>query len=231
MNNAEIDALDKLESTHWWYRVRKENLLRWVKSLPRESSVLDLGSASGGNTLELMRAGFSVTSVEYSSHGIALQIAKGIKPIQADARSLPFGPEEFDGVYCMDVLEHIVEDEQVLSQIYRVTVQGGKFLCSVPEDPDLWSAHDVAVDHVRRYTRSELSSKIELAGFRIDRIYSRNTFLRPVIVFMRKFSSGNDLKKQNLVVNFILLLICRFELRFGSNSARGVTLWAECTKV
>lgn len=230
MNNSEIDSLEELEAIHWWYRVRKENLLRWISHLPSAARIIDIGSASGGNTLAVMATGRAVTSLEYSSHGVALQKAKGLKPIQADARYLPLDNESFDAVYCMDVLEHIEEDEKVLSEIYRVLLPGGKFLSSVPEDPSLWSAHDVSVDHVRRYTRVDLLYKLEKAGFKVDKIYSRNTFLRPIIILMRKRSTGNDLKKQNVIINYILLTLCRIELIIGSKSAKGITLWAECVK-
>jgi len=230
MQNQEIDALDDLESNHWWYLIRKENLLRWASLLPSSSKILDLGSASGGNTLYLKDKGFDIVSVENSMHAIGIQLTKGLNPIQADARSLPFKDSTFNGIYCMDVLEHIQDDVKVISEIYRVLKPAGQFLCSVPEDPKLWSAHDVALDHVRRYTRPELIEKIVDGGFKLDSVYSRNTFLKPVLIVLRRFTKSSDLKKHNVLINWMLLIFCRIEMKVNVKNIPGVTLWAEASK-
>jgi SAM-dependent methyltransferase len=230
MNDHEIEALDRLESIHWWYLIRKIILLEWTSQFERSSRVLDLGSASGGNTISVRGQGFDVTSLEYSSFGIAIQKRKGLQPIQGDARKLPFPNSSFEIVYCLDVLEHIVEDEAVLNEIFRILVPGGRVLCSVPEDPNLWSAHDESVDHVRRYSRDELIKKVTVAGFHVLNCFSRNTLLRPMIVFMRRFSTGNDLKKTNQFINFVLLQICRAEHAIKIKKFPGVTIWIEAIK-
>jgi hypothetical protein len=65
-------------------------------------------------------------------------------------------------------LEHIKEDRSVLDQLYKVVAPGGYLLITVPADPHLWSYFDVASHHERRYTLTELTSKVESAGFEID---------------------------------------------------------------
>ncbi len=77
----------------------------------------------------------------------------------------------------------------------------GTFLVAVPADPRLWSDHDVAVDHVRRYTRETLSSVLHRGGFDIAAMTSWNVLLRPVVALRRKQSSGSDLDDVHPVVN------------------------------
>lgn len=227
MDDSEIQQLDDLESSHFWYRARKLQLARWFSSQELHLQVLDLGSATGGNTLHISSLGHDVTSVEYSQIGVLIQQNKGIPVIQADARDLPFSGSSFDIVVCLDVLEHIVEDALVASEIYRVLKPGGRFLISVPEDPKLWSSHDVAVNHVRRYSKTRLIEVIDTSGLRYQNIWSTLTYLRPAVILARRFSKGSDLKPMNSLVNSLLLQICRIELLFPKSRMKGVTLWID----
>ena len=122
-----MQQLDELESSHFWYRARKLQLSRWFSGQVTNLQVLDLGSATGGNTQYISSMGYDVTSVEYSEIGVPIQKNKGISVIQADARDLPFPESTFDIVVCLDVIEHIAEDRLVASEIHRVLKLGGNF--------------------------------------------------------------------------------------------------------
>ncbi len=230
MDDSEIKQLDDLESSHFWYRARKLQLDRWLSCRETGLQVLDLGSATGGNTLHISSLGHQVTSVEYSEIGVAIQQQKGIKVIQADARRLPFQDSSFDLIVCLDVLEHIIEDDLAASEIFRVLKPGGRFLISVPEDPRLWSAHDVAVSHIRRYSKEELVKLMIGTGLTCREVWSTLVFLRPAIILARKFSKSSSLGKMNPVLNQILYQICRFEILLPRIHRKGVTLWIEGVK-
>lgn len=116
---------------------RKNQLSAWFSEINSGLQVFDLGSATGANSLHISGMGHYVTSVEFSDIGVAIQQQKGIKVVQADARRLPFQDSSFDLIVCLDVLEHIVEDDLAASEIFRVLKPGGSFLISVPEDPRL----------------------------------------------------------------------------------------------
>jgi ubiquinone/menaquinone biosynthesis C-methylase UbiE len=162
-----------------------------------------------------------------SDLGVELQLKKGIRVVRGDATDLPFESDTFDAVLCLDVLEHIENDVSALKEMYRVTRSGGKFLFSVPEDPKLWSEHDEAVSHVRRYLRSEFDQKISEAGFEISKTRSSLVFLKWPIKIYRVFSKGSSLKKENFLINSILHRIGQFERRVVSSKYSGVTLWSE----
>lgn len=232
MDDIEIRQLDQLEASHFWYKARKIQLNKWFKEFNESDLiVLDLGSATGGNTLHITSMGHSVTSVEYSDIGISIQNAKGIPAIQADARSLPFANGTFDVVVCLDVLEHIIEDYVVASEIYRVLAPNGHFLISVPEDPKLWSAHDTSVNHVRRYTKGGMYSVLSESKLWVNQIWSTLYLLRPMIVIARKFTEGSNLTKLNPFVNKVLYLICRLELSLPKYPLNGVTMWISGQKI
>jgi SAM-dependent methyltransferase len=232
MDDLEIQQLDDLESSHFWYMSRKSQLTKSLNSFGcGPLRVLDLGSATGGNTLHISSLGHYVTSVEYSDIGVKIQKHKGIPVVQADARKLPFSDKSFDVVVCLDVLEHIEEDYLVASEISRVLVNEGHFLISVPEDPKLWSAHDVAVNHLRRYTKKALISVIQQAKLSPENIWSNLYLLRPSILLIRKFSKGSDLYAINSLLNRIFYFICNLELILPMYRGKGVTLWMHGKKL
>ena len=101
-----------------------------------------------------------------------------------DARSIPFA-DEFDAIGMFDVLEHIEEDELVLAQVHRALTPGGMLLMTVPQHRFLWSASDELAHHARRYTRSELMTKIERARFRVVRCTSFVSVLFPLLIASR----------------------------------------------
>ncbi len=231
MDDIEIQQLDALESTHFWYRARKEQLSIWLKDLKKANlKVLDLGSATGGNSLHIASLGHIVTSAEYSDIGIQIQKSKGIKVVRADARELPFEDESFDVVICLDVIEHIEEDILVVSEISRVLRSGGRFLISVPEDPKIWSSHDVIVNHVRRYTRNSLLNILKYTNLKVTNLWSTLFLLRPAVIITRKFSNGSSLKKINPILNTIFFWICILEFKIPKFSRKGVTLWLDGEK-
>jgi len=231
MDDIEIQQLDALESTHFWYRARKMQLSIWFQGLKKSNlQVLDLGSATGGNTLHIASLGHIVTSAEFSDIGIQIQRSKGIQVVRADARKLPFEDESFDVVICLDVMEHIEEDFLVISEISRVLRSGGRFLISVPEDPKLWSSHDVSVNHVRRYTRNSLLNILEYTNLKVTNLWSTLFLLRPVVVVARKFNNGSSLKRINPLLNMIFFFICILEFKIPKFSRKGVTLWLDGKK-
>ena len=227
MDSSEIQNLADLESVHWWYLLRSESVTKWSRSLPLGSRILDVGSASGGNTILLSELGFELTSLEMSDLGVELQQNRGIDVVRGDATNLPFESASFDAVLCLDVLEHIEDDVSALKEMYRVTKPGGKFLFSVPEDPRLWSDHDRAVSHVRRYIRKDFENKISTVGFRISRTSSSVVFLKWPIKIYRLFVKGSSLKKENPLINWALYKLGQFERVVVPSKISGVTLWSE----
>src|SRR4029079_14886838 len=75
---------------------------------------------------------------------------------QPAIRSAPLGPdfraeEPYDLILLLDVLEHIADDVAALAAARRALRPGGHLLVTVPALPWLWSRHDEANHHHRRY--------------------------------------------------------------------------------
>ena len=69
---------------------------------------------------------------------------------------LPWEADTFDLITCLDVIEHTPDDRATLPELRRVTRPGGWLLVTVPAYQALWSQHDEANHHFRRYSRRML---------------------------------------------------------------------------
>ena len=192
MEGTEVRKLTELEDRHWWYRERRHLVARAIQGL-RPGTALDVGAAGGGNTRVLQRAGWTAAALEYGEEGAVVAAERGIPTVRGDATRLPFAPESLDLVVAFDVLEHIPDDTTAAKQVFELLRPGGHFLVAVPCDMKLWSAHDEAVGHVRRYSRPELVDLLTGAGFVLDDVRSWMVLLRPAVALRRRSSTGSDL--------------------------------------
>jgi SAM-dependent methyltransferase len=227
---TEVRKLAAVEDKHWWYRERRALLARELRRLPVPGKALDIGAAGGGNTRVLREHGWQATAVEYGVDGAEAARDRGLQVVRADARCLPFGTGCVDLVVAFDVLEHIEEDHQSAGEIYRTLRPGGTALIAVPCDMALWSAHDVAVGHVRRYTRESLQAVVEKAGLTVDAMWSWNVLLRPVAAWRRRKSTGSDLSDLPGVVNLGLTGVIVAERYLPVKRLPGVSLMLRARK-
>ena len=98
--------------------------------------------------------------------------------VQGSATALPFAEGTFSGVVALDVLEHIPDDKAAVAEIVRVLAPGGMLYVTVPAYRSLWSTHDIALMHQRRYIAPEIKHLLTNAGLEIVRLtYTVSLFL------------------------------------------------------
>lgn len=224
MEGAEIRKLVTLEDEHWWYRERRHLLRRRVRDLP-PGQALDIGAAGGGNTRVLESLGWEVLALEFTAEGAGVARGRGLQVIRADAQALPVADASLDLVTALDVLEHLPDHEQAAAEIHRVLRPGGLLVAAVPVDQRLWSEHDVAVGHERRYDPPEFLSLLTGAGLEILEARSWMVLLRPVVALRRRSSQGSDLEEMHPVVNAGLTAIVRLERLLPVSRAPGVSVF------
>lgn len=230
METAEVRKIAALEDTHWWFKERRALLDREIRRMARPGLALDIGAAGGGNTRVMQSRGWRAMATDYSDAAVAIARARGLSTFRADARALPVGSESCDLVVAFDVLEHIKEDHLVAAEIARVLRPGGVALVAVPCDMALWSAHDEAVGHVRRYNRATLAEVVRRADLQIEAMWSWNVLLRPIVALRRHFATGSDLDSVPMLVNRALAAIVATERRLPVKSLPGVSLVLRATK-
>jgi 2-polyprenyl-3-methyl-5-hydroxy-6-metoxy-1,4-benzoquinol methylase len=92
----------------------------------------------------------------------------------ADIRSLPHTPQSVDTVISVEVFEHVLDIEQVISEVHRVLKPNG-FWCFTTPNGERYPDHRIVPWHVRHYTKSTLQQLLA-PHFRV---HIRETGLEP----------------------------------------------------
>ena len=76
----------------------------------------------------------------------------------------------FDSIVYVNVLEHIENDEQELSNVYKTLRHGGHALIFVPALSFLYCDLDKNLGHFRRYHKKDLANLVQHIGFNIRKV-------------------------------------------------------------
>lgn len=187
MRPDEHSKLFELEDTYWWF-VGRRILIRRIleRRLPREgnTAILDVGCGTGKN-LELLSEFGCAIGADPAQAALEFCQVRGLSSlVGADGQRLPFPDGTFDLVTGFEVLEHIADDRAALAELHRVLKPAGLLFVTVPAYMFLWSEHDEALDHYRRYSGGQLRRGLAEAGFLPVKFGFCITFLfLPILVF------------------------------------------------
>jgi len=94
---------------------------------------LDLGSDNGIVSYLFRQAGGSWASADIEEDAVlSIRNLVGTDVHHIDGKSTPFKDEEFNLIVIVDLLEHIVEDQQFLAELNRILKKGGNLVINVP---------------------------------------------------------------------------------------------------
>jgi SAM-dependent methyltransferase len=216
-------ALAAVSDGHFWFESRNE-LIGWLVRQYAASArrVLEIGCGTGFVLSALRQAlpAAKVSGSELHSRGLVVarkRHGRDVELIQMDARHSHL-METLDLVGAFDVLEHIAEDSDVLSEIARMLKPGGVLIATVPQHPWLWSASDDQAHHHRRYRRGELAEKARAAGLQPLYQSSFTTLAFPMMVATRLVPTRRSVEswsehqlRLHPAVNWGLLKLARLE--------------------
>jgi len=226
----------QLEENHWWFMARRNIIISFVKIFPKNIEILDIGCSGGALIKQLSNEGyFKCTGIDVSKKAINLAKSRGIENCYLmDGGKVKF-KKKFDLIIASDVLEHIKNDKKAVQFWKNSLKKNGRIICFVPAFKFLWSKHDVANQHYRRYSNLMLASLFLSENMKIDRISYWNFFLFFPISFIRVIQeriiknkkSRHHLKESNRVANSILynLLIIENSILKQFNLPVGVSLF------
>lgn len=213
------------------------------KYFPTMKSGLEIGCGTafvlGAMADEFTQARFSGSEIFREGLNFAAQRVPSADLLQMDARSIPF-ENEFDVIGAFDVIEHIEEDEEVLREMYGAVKPGGGIILTVPQHQWLWSDTDVYARHKRRYSRRELETKVERAGFRVEYVTSFISILLPaLLISRRRFKREESFRAEmetdvNPVINRVLMAALTAErtlLKTGISLPAGGSLLLVAKKI
>lgn len=171
MSPAEIDAMHRAEQEHWWFQSKRNLIRQLVGELDAERTrLLDAGCGTGLNLrqwdsrAECHGCDAMLPALQHTGRATAGRLA------QCTLEQLCYRDATFDVITALDVIEHVPDPEQVVAEMKRVLRAGGRIVVTVPAFKFLWSPHDEALSHYRRYHRGELRRLLQDAGLPVTRL-------------------------------------------------------------
>ena len=234
MESEEYRKHYEVERHHWWFQGMQGvygALLQRIVPPDRKGEplrILDLGCGTGGTSRWLRQFG-RVTPLDMSWEALEWAGKQVLTDrVQGAAEQLPFRSAAFDFVAGLGLIEHIKEDGVALQEMARVCRPGGWLLLLTSAYQFLWSHHDRANRHCRRYTADRLRRLVSNVAWEPCYISYVNTLLFPAVAAIRvaqrvtgwdRWQTASDLARPDPFVNAIcrrLLLAEAWWLRQGT---------------
>ncbi|MBA3052345.1 MAG: glycosyltransferase [Candidatus Omnitrophota bacterium] len=242
MKPDEYKYMYELENHHWWFVSHRKLVEHLIKSLKIPSpDIFDAGAGTGGNLTAFSRLG-RTTGIDVSEQAVRFCRRRGLKNvILSPVEKIAYADRSFDVITCLDLLEHTLNPAEVMLELKRVLKDNGRIIITVPAFRFLWSQHDEALGHLRRYEKTSLSCDLHEAGLKIRKMgyfFFLSFFAVAPVRIMRKFlvpkqkfhSDTTTLPPEFL--NFFLKFLFRVEIKTlnNFNFPLGTTLYAIVSK-
>jgi SAM-dependent methyltransferase len=185
MNPAEYTRMFENEDRYWWFVIRRELVLDQVRRFVRgpDPLIVDVGCGTGATAAGLRRFG-RVIGVDFSPLALQACITRGLgELLRARAEAIPLAGDSADAIVATDILEHLDDDLAALAEFRRILKPGGHAIITVPAYQFLWSEHDLALMHRRRYVARQLGERADCAGFRRVRLGYALSLLFPIALW------------------------------------------------
>ncbi len=147
-----------------------------------QGDVLDVGCGDGNFLARVARLGGRKNNLYgFDISKEAVRLAKKRKFISQIFVGDLLMPEtlpkkQFDVVVCSEVIEHIDEWENALSNMSALVKKNGHVLITVPYDMEKWTVHDTYAHHYRRYEKGQMEKELKKNGFNIVESFTWGSF-------------------------------------------------------
>jgi SAM-dependent methyltransferase len=162
----------RLWAEHWWWQARRRFVDGWLETMAARrplTRILDIGCGNGLYFDHLSRYG-EPWGVENDA-SLVDPAGKWTSHIRLEAFDGAYRDERrYDLILMLDSLEHIEDDRAAAARAAALLAPGGFLFLTVPALPSLWSVHDEANKHFRRYTRVTLGATLASAGLVVERM-------------------------------------------------------------
>ncbi len=160
----------KLEDSYWWFIARNNIILNLINKLcyiNMDEFIIDYGCGTGGFTKKLSSL-YNVIGIDNSTIALDYCRKRGLNNVMITTLN-DFDKTKYNikAITMLDVIEHIEDDNDIVSSAYNLLPQGGYLIASVPAFQWLWSNHDILHMHYRRYNLKTIKNNFIKQGFNI----------------------------------------------------------------
>ena len=192
VSNAKISSrrcgFRDLEENGWFQRKTGELITGFP--IRAEDTLVDVGCGHGGASMFAAGQGAEVIAVdirpdviERMDRELAKSKARSHRAVLSDANPLPLEDNSASCMLAMEVLEHVDDPDQFLTELVRVGKPDARYLITVPDPvaenvqkrvakPGYWEKPN----HVRIFEREELAQTVTRSGLTIESRGHRSFF-------------------------------------------------------
>ncbi|GCC10046.1 putative S-adenosylmethionine-dependent methyltransferase/MSMEI_2290 [archaeon] len=217
---------------NFWFRAKNDLINVLMKKACKNRKrlrILNIGAGTGDDLEVLNKFGKNYV-IDIDKDALSVIDDKLCEERKiADACNLPYDDNFFDVAVSFDVFEHIKNDQKAISEVYRVLKENGVLIFTVPAFQFLFSSHDKALHHQRRYSKENI--KTLLFQFNNLKIFFWNSLLFVSIATMRLLKRKSkpkvdlmDLPPWLNTLFFNLLKIDNFLIKRGISMPIGLSI-------
>ena len=181
--------LAAVEESSFWFRHRNEVICSLVRRYPPAGPIVEIGGGNGYVSRGLSRLGFASIVLEPGAEGAEIAHNRGLTVLRAGLTSETFLAGSLPAIGLFDVIEHIEDARQFLTDCRRALTEGGLLYLTVPAFQALWSSDDEFAGHFRRYSFASLAGVLNDAGFEIRFISAFFSLLVVPLFLLRSLPS------------------------------------------
>lgn len=222
---------------HFWFKAKKDLIGAFMEKTNKGKTnlrILSIGVGTGDDLDILNQYGenyvIDIDEISLSVIDDSLCVEKKV----ADACNLPYENGFFDVVISCDVFEHIDNHTKAADEVYRVLRKDGVLIFTVPAFQALFSSHDVALQHFRRYSKKTIASLLHKFEYKI---FFWNSLLFIPIAITRILNKNSkprvdqgQLPSWLNSIFYSLLKIDNFLIKRGISMPAGISLVGFCYK-
>jgi SAM-dependent methyltransferase len=184
-----LAATARAEDVHFWFRGLRRTARRLLdRALAgrRLETIVDCGAGTGRNLEWLNEYGFAI-GIEITPLALRIGRAHGRRLVRGTVAQLPLRDGSMDLATSFDVLYCLDDgtERAALAEMWRVLRPGGRALVNVAALDILHGSHSALTHEVRRYTPGRLRTRLDAAGFAIERLTFTNLAAFPPALAVR----------------------------------------------
>mgnify|MGYP001585638460 FL=1 len=180
-----MDEAEKIQNLIYkeGLELKKEDYLlarKQIELIGSNNYVLDVG-CNEGSLMSLYAHKNKAVGLELSKESAVKAKKKGFDVKVGSVYKIPFKENIFDVVHMSEIIEHVLDTDKAISEVYRVLKKNGKLIITTPNCASFrdrilvltghLQGYMQHTEHVRFFNKEKLTRHLRKNKFKIEKVY------------------------------------------------------------